>query len=335
MARKRHRASSCDEHAEAVVRHALQSAVDAIAAENSVDLTTLTFRVRRLHEHVPSTALLGTTAYSSDIPLRLYHSKRLDRLSDLHATTALLLSYLVHQKDAIVQVDSAENSSRLVLYTRPAPPPAEVLDVTLPLEVLHQDDAIIVVVKPHDLPSVDGRDRPTSLHRILRSKYPNVRMVHRLDMETSGVMVAARTLSAAQSLNAQFRAKTIGKTYTAVVEGLLSCDSCVISASLAADPTHRVKQVVDERRGKPSETLCTLLLRHLDKGRSRVHLTPVTGRTHQLRVHMQSVGHAIVGDSLYASQECTSSRLCLHPTTLELVHPTTNIPMTFSSKPPF
>ncbi|ETV90905.1 hypothetical protein H310_14392 [Aphanomyces invadans] len=347
MARKRHRldGNGDDRRGLDVVRHAVQCAVEAISEKCAVDLTALTFRVRP--HSTPGLALQDTTAYSSDIPLRLYHSKLLD-LSDIKATSSLLLDQVkahlaaatldaTTAPDTIAHVDETDSSSRLVFYTRHEPRlTMDVLDVTLPLQILHEDNAVIVVVKPHDLPSVDGRDRDTSLHRILQSKYPNVRMVHRLDMETSGVMVAALTYPSAQHLNAQFRAKSVSKTYTAVVEGHLSTETCVVTHPLAADPTHRVKQIVDNVSGKPCETQCKVV-RHLDNGDTRVHLTPVTGRTHQLRVHMQSLGHPIVGDSLYAARPASTppARLCLHATTLEFRHPTTRANMTFHSEPPF
>ncbi|KAF0690874.1 Aste57867_17783 [Aphanomyces stellatus] len=343
MARKRKRGGEKTDGAasgEASVRDAIQEAIDGIAEECGTDLSALTFRIH-IVKH-PSTSsssphLVGTSMYTSDVVKRLfYHSNASslpgDVLSSEAALAAWILPRLPPPSPVIVHSEVQSDSHRLVFFTRQVTDMRA--DVVLPLDILHEDDAIVVVDKPHGLPSVDGVDHDTSLLRLLQTKYPQARLVHRLDMETSGVLVAALTVEAARHLNAQFRDRTPSKTYKAVLQGHLVAQRGVVELPLAADDSHRVKQKVDLMRGKPSRTGFHVTGRETqNQTLTRVALTPTTGRTHQLRVHMAALGHPIEGDSLYAVNPI--GRLRLHAASLSVVHPVSGESLTFTSPCPF
>ncbi|CAK4081342.1 unnamed protein product [Aphanomyces euteiches] len=332
MGRKRKRDGGSGD---ALIEHLLRHSLDKVSEQHDVDLTTFKYGIYQVQSSGKAKAshATGSTVHTSDVAIRLFYSKL---LSDFASATELATWFLSLLPDApmdmgfeLVHVEVEEKTNRLVFYTREMRESRD--DVTLPLDVLYEDSAVVVVNKPYNLPSVDGVDHSTSLHQILKTKYPHVRIVHRLDMETSGIMVAALTLEAAQDLNRQFRDKTVQKTYEAVITGTLSPSEGVVELPLAGDPTHRVKQRVDMEQGKPSKTLYTV--KQVADGRSRVELTPVTGRTHQLRVHMHALGHPMVGDSLYA--EDTTIRLHLHAIQLEFDHPMSGHRVHFDCPCPF
>lgn len=205
------------------------------------------------------------------------------------------------------------------------------------LPVVYSDDALVVVNKPTLLLSVPGRgpDKQDSVVTRLARDYPWIREVHRLDWETSGLMLLARTQEDHRELSRQFREREVAKRYSAVVHGELGEEEGEVALSLRADWPNRPRQVVDQQGGKPSLTRwrrCAVA-----HGCSRVSLTPVTGRTHQLRVHMQALGHPILGDRLYAHQAAltASSRLLLHATWLSFSHPRSGELLEFEAKAPF
>ncbi len=206
----------------------------------------------------------------------------------------------------------------------------------LNLSVVHADPAWVVVDKPAGLPSVPGRapglqDCAASRAQAL---YPDALVVHRLDMATSGLLLLARGVDRQRLLSRAFAERRVQKCYEAVVHGALPGDSGQIDLPLAADWPNRPRQQVDHVRGKPSLTHWRVLLRA--EGRTRVELTPVTGRSHQLRVHLAAIGHPIVGDRLYADDTPPASeRLLLHATRLALHHPDTGAPARFCSAAPF
>jgi len=203
------------------------------------------------------------------------------------------------------------------------------------LNVLHLDEAMIVVDKPAGLLAVPGRGEAgrDNLAARVQAQFADALVVHRLDMSTSGLMLFARGTVAQRLLSMAFANGGVAKQYIAVVEGCLPDDSGVVDAPLAADWPNRPRQVVDPVRGKPSLTRWRVLERCLDS--TRLHLEPVTGRTHQLRVHLQSLGHPIRGDALYAPAPLRGERLLLHATRLALTHPQTGEPCHFSSHPGF
>lgn len=205
------------------------------------------------------------------------------------------------------------------------------------IQLFHADEDILVVDKPTLLLSVPGRgpEKQDCLVSRLTEEHGEVLVVHRLDWETSGLMVLARNKAAHRNLSIQFQEREVSKQYIAVVYGYLDEERGEVDLPLICDWPNRPRQMVDLEKGKPSLTRWQLL----EKGdnRSRVLLSPVTGRSHQLRVHMLSLGHPILGDPLYATGEALkmAERLLLHATALGFRHPVTGEAMAFESPPPF
>lgn len=203
-----------------------------------------------------------------------------------------------------------------VIYT---PPPDEGLDL------IHVDEALIVVNKPEGLLSVPGRgeDRQDCMVHRVQQRFPEALTVHRLDMATSGLLVFARGEAMQRALSVLFQDRQVDKRYVAVVQGLLAQDHGEVNLPLIADWPNRPRQMVCFERGKPSLTLYEVLARDLLKDETRVALTPVTGRSHQLRVHMLALGHPMLGDPFYgdADSQARAPRLLLHAETLSLPHP--------------
>jgi tRNA pseudouridine32 synthase/23S rRNA pseudouridine746 synthase len=207
------------------------------------------------------------------------------------------------------------------------------------LEVVHSDADCIVALKPSGLLSVPGRGAHLQdcLHARLRLRFPDALVVHRLDMATSGLMVFARSIEAQRRLSRAFAQREIEKRYLAVVEGLVVADGGVIDLPLQADWPNRPRQQVDPEHGKPSTTHYRVLSRDVAARTSRVELRPLTGRSHQLRVHLLALGHAIVGDTLYGPPEARNKgdRLLLHATDLGFRQPLTGARLDFRSSAPF
>lgn len=197
------------------------------------------------------------------------------------------------------------------------------------VEVLYADDHLIVVNKPSGLLSVPGRFVKDCVVSRLQFDYPDIRVVHRLDLDTSGVIAFANSQQATSDLNRQFRERTIGKEYEALVFGKFATTTGEIDVPLSPDPDNRPRQLVDFETGKPSVTRYEVL--ETIENTTRVRLLPVTGRSHQLRVHMMHIGHPIFGCDLYAPEDVFngSERLCLHAKVLELDHPRSGDRMTF------
>jgi tRNA pseudouridine32 synthase/23S rRNA pseudouridine746 synthase len=206
------------------------------------------------------------------------------------------------------------------------------------IELLHVDANLIVVNKPSGLLSVPGRgdDRQDCLiHRVQR-QFPDVLSVHRLDMSTSGVMLLARGAEMQSHLSWLFMNRKVDKRYLAVVDGLLEKDSGEIDLPLICDWPNRPKQKVDFEIGKKSLTRFRVIARDAEVNISRVELEPLTGRSHQLRVHLASLGHPILGDEFYAgAAEDKADRLLLHAMDLSFPDPSTGEIIHFHSPPPF
>ncbi|TNE47672.1 MAG: RluA family pseudouridine synthase [Deltaproteobacteria bacterium] len=212
------------------------------------------------------------------------------------------------------------------------------LQEDLPMEILFQDEHMIAVNKPSGLLSVPGRylsGQDSAVSRI-RSLFPTISgpvVVHRLDQETSGVLVVACHAEAHRSLTAQFRERAVRKRYLALLEGLVMGEEGEIDLPLAPDPERSPLQKVDGSNGKPSLTKYKVLERTSE--RTRVCFEPVTGRTHQLRVHaLKGLKAPIVGDTLYG-EPSPDERLCLHAFSLQLQHPETGEVLLLESPPPF
>lgn len=191
------------------------------------------------------------------------------------------------------------------------------------MNVLHIDDAIIVVHKPAGLLAVPGRGAAGrhSLAALVQARHADALVVHRLDMATSGLMLFARGAAVQRQLGMAFARGEVAKTYLAVVEGTVDGEHGTIDAALAADWPNRPRQVVDLQHGKPSLTHWRVMERGADSTRLQLH--PVTGRTHQLRVHLQWLGHPVRGDALYAPLPLRADRLLLHACRLAFTHPLT------------
>lgn len=205
------------------------------------------------------------------------------------------------------------------------------------LKILYQDNDIMVVSKPPYLLSVPGRlaFKKDSVRSRVQKHHPQAWEPHRLDWETSGIMVLGLNKAAHRNLSIQFQDRQTEKQYIAIVDGLVKPETFTIDIPICFDYINRPLQKVDYTEGRPSQTIVTLDKHYKDT--SRLFLTPVTGRSHQLRLHLAHIGHAILGDGLYATpaQLLKAARLMLHAEMLGFTHPVTGKKMTFTDKAPF
>lgn len=218
----------------------------------------------------------------------------------------------------------------------PSPPPAP---PWLPpqLEVVHVDEHLVVLDKPAGVLAVPGRGSAAGadLWTLACTRWPDARVVHRLDQATSGLWVLARGEAAQRALARAFAERDVEKVYQARVHGELAGDAGEITLRLAADWPNRPRQRVagdGDSTGRAALTRWQVLMR--EPGATRLALHPVTGRTHQLRVHLQAIGHVIVGDRLYGAPDA-APRLHLHACALALPHPAHPQRLSFSSPVPF
>jgi tRNA pseudouridine32 synthase / 23S rRNA pseudouridine746 synthase len=198
---------------------------------------------------------------------------------------------------------------------------------TQELEILQRDPSFLLINKPTRLLSVPGRhpqNRDSVIARLL-PEFPNAAIVHRLDFDTSGIMVVPLNKAVLSNISKQFQARTTHKTYTAVVNGLVKDDSGVIDLPIAPDMDNRPKYKICAVTGRQSVTEFTVVSRDEITQTSRVLLHPITGRSHQLRLHMLAIGHPILGCEFYADEVALgkSPRLLLHATKLAFDHPIT------------
>lgn len=202
------------------------------------------------------------------------------------------------------------------------------------LDLIYHDDSLLVVNKPAGLLAVPGRgaDKQDCLSARLQQEFPDALVVHRLDMATSGLMVFARGIEIQRRLSQMFRDHEVEKRYVAVVAGSLELEEGEVELAIAADWPNRPLRKVDAELGKPSLTRYRVLERNADS--TRVELKPVTGRTHQLRVHMAAIGHPILGDALYGDK-ASAPRLLLHACSLRFLHPLSNEPLNFIVPSPY
>ncbi len=205
-----------------------------------------------------------------------------------------------------------------------------------PLDILHDDHEILVVQKPSGLLSVPGRGEHLAdclLSRV-QAVFPQALLVHRLDRDTSGVMIFAQTPHAQRHLGLQFEKRKTKKTYVARVWGQPAEDEGIVNLPLIVDWPNRPRQMVDHENGREAITHWKVLRR--EGNEARVRLTPETGRSHQLRVHMLELGHPILGDPFYATGEARKAeRLMLHAESLRLRHPDGGKGVTFNVAAPF
>lgn len=205
-----------------------------------------------------------------------------------------------------------------------------------PLDILHHDHEILLVNKPSGLLSVPGKGDHLSdcLISRVQEAFPEALLVHRLDMDTSGVMVFGLTPHAQRHLGLQFEKRQTKKTYLARVWGKMAEKTGEVDLPLIVDWPNRPLQMVDHENGKPAQTEWRVMRYGDDE--TRVRLYPRTGRSHQLRVHMLALGHPILGDPFYAKGPARDfPRLMLHAEALRLRHPDGGKGLTFSVKAPF
>ncbi len=196
---------------------------------------------------------------------------------------------------------------------------------TAEITILQRDSQFLLVNKPTRLLSVPGRhpqNRDSVIARLM-PEFPNAAIVHRLDFDTSGIMVVPLGKAALSHISKQFQARTTYKTYTAIVNGLVNDDSGMIDLPIAPDMENRPKYKICAATGRQSVTEFTVVSRDESAQTSRVLLHPITGRSHQLRLHMLAIGHPILGCEFYADEVALSKspRLLLHATELEFDHP--------------
>ena len=201
------------------------------------------------------------------------------------------------------------------------------------LQFLYADDDLLVLNKPSGLLSVPGKalEHRDSLQSRVQRVYPSATVVHRLDMATSGIMLFALNKASHRHISKQFELREVSKTYYARVYGHVSPASGKVEAPLICDWPNRPKQMVDTERGKPALTFYEAVSE--GEYSTLVKLSPHTGRSHQLRVHMLHIGHVILGDRLYAAGEALerSKRLLLHAQSITLRHPSTETSINFQS----
>ena len=217
-------------------------------------------------------------------------------------------------------------------------------DLPLNLRCLHADDALLVLVKPAGLLSVPGRgaDKQDCASARAQQQWPGALVVHRLDMATSGLLLMARTPDVQRALSHAFAQREVEKHYQAIVQGCMSAPESQggwgdIELPIAADWERRPLRVIDHERGKASHTRWRVLAMDEAAQTTRLELSPITGRTHQLRLHLAAIGHAILGDALYAdaSVQARAPRLLLHATRLAFAHPLSGAWVQYALPPDF
>lgn len=213
-------------------------------------------------------------------------------------------------------------------------------------DLVHADAALLVLNKPAGLLSVPGKgeDKQDCLSSRVQARYPDALVVHRLDMATSGLMLMARSMAIQRALGTLFERREIHKRYIAVVDGRPTAALgagpggwSLIDLPIVVDWPRRPLRIIDAERGKPSQTRWRAVAFDGPTHSTRVELEPVTGRSHQLRVHLQALGHPILGDRLYAPQDVQerTPRLLLHACSLRFVHPISGAHMQLENPAPF
>ena len=226
---------------------------------------------------------------------------------------------------------SAQDLLYSLNHTRASPPGSG-------LDLIYLDESLIVVNKAAGLLAVPGRgaDNQDCVASRVQAEFPDALVVHRLDMATSGLLLFARGAEMQRCLSRLFREHRVKKRYAAVVAGKVELTAGEVSLPIAADWPNRPLRKIDAELGKPSLTRYRLLAHDADADAGRVELEPVTGRTHQLRVHMAAIGHPILGDALYGGEaRGRAGRLLLHARMLSFVHPLSGELLTLVCEPPF
>ena len=210
---------------------------------------------------------------------------------------------------------------------------------TIDLPIVHSDETMLVIDKPAGLLSQPGRraEKWDSVMTRIKAHYPEAVAVHRLDEPTSGLMMVPINKAMGSGLSKSFRERLVNKRYEAIVTGIMEKDQGSVDFPLMADWPNRPRQKIDFENGRASLTHYWVIERNLKDNWTRVDLEPYTGRSHQLRMHLMALGHAILGDPLYADPETLSKapRMLLHAKHLDLDHPLTGQKLVFDSPVPF
>jgi 23S rRNA pseudouridine1911/1915/1917 synthase len=226
-----------------------------------------------------------------------------------------------------------------VSFRVPAPLPADPAAERLPLDIVYEDEHLVVVNKPPGMPVHPGPGHSSrTLVNALLAHCPDLPgiggvqrpgIVHRLDKDTSGLIIAAKTETAHHGLSRQLKDREVKKTYLVLVEGVVSPPEAVIEAPVARDPNNRRRMMVRSANGREATTIYRL--RAVYDGKSLVEASPVTGRTHQIRVHLASVGHPVIGDSVYGRPSPLVERQFLHAWRLAFRHPVDGHDLSFEA----
>lgn len=200
------------------------------------------------------------------------------------------------------------------------------------MQILYEDEHLVAVAKPENVLCVPGLHEPENLYDHVRAEFPNARVVHRLDMATSGIVLFALNHASQKALGLQFEKRLIHKRYTAIVDGVVGAACGEIVLPLLCDWPNRPRQKVDWRDGKAAHTL----FRVIDRAdhATLLQLSPVTGRSHQLRVHCLQIGHPVLGDTLY-NPASRAPRMMLHAEMIEFLHPLTSSRINLYCPAPF
>lgn len=194
-----------------------------------------------------------------------------------------------------------------------------------PYELVYQDHDLVIVNKPTKLLTVPGRHPQNNdcLVSRVQMQFPTAMVVHRLDYDTSGLVILPLNKAALSNISQQFQARTVVKHYTAIVDGLMTEDSGLIDLPIGKDLENPRCYKICHNTGKPSTTAFEVLERDEEQKQTRVLLKPITGRSHQLRLHLKAIGHVILGDEFYAPDALFKSkpRLLLHAQFIEFTHP--------------
>jgi len=220
----------------------------------------------------------------------------------------------------------------------------------MPFDLIYEDAVLLAFNKPSGLLSVPGKgpEKADCLRTRVQQVYPEALTVHRLDMSTSGLLLMARNADIHRKLSIAFANRHVHKRYTAVVDGIVAPDDAQLDAAcvtswrlidlpIANDWVNRPLMKIDKQAGKPSQTHYRVLKQDENTKTSHLELVPLTGRTHQLRLHLQAIGHPILGDHLYATaqQRAKAPRLMLHAHQLIFTHPVTGASLELHCQAPF
>jgi tRNA pseudouridine32 synthase/23S rRNA pseudouridine746 synthase len=206
-----------------------------------------------------------------------------------------------------------------------------------PRWIIHHDSRLIVLDKPSGLLAVPGRGPllQDCLASRVQAVFPSAVIVHRLDRDTSGLMLMALDVDAQRHVSRQFETRAVRKRYECLAWGLPATDDGLINLPIARDPARPPRYRIDAINGRTSQTHWRVLDRSTDH--ARLEIEPITGRSHQIRLHLATLGHPILGDPLYADPDALTAapRLCLHATDLSIQHPADDQPTHWHSPCPF